>query len=364
MHGSGFLAVYLAGLILGGSQIPAKRTITTFHTGFGWLAQVAMFMTLGLLVFPSELGPSRSRGHGAGARDRPGRAPGRDVRGHGRGRVLDGGASWLLGWAGLRGAVPVVLATFPVIEGVTDSNEFFNIVFFAVLLSTLLQGATFEPLARVLGVTASEAAIPTPFADAGAIRRLGAEVIEYPVRPEDAVVGRDRARAWAAARCPAQPRDPGQQALPPRGSTRIESNDRLHIIVRQEVSVEMGVLMERWRDGPIGVSRRPVRRSGTRQTPFSMRPWGSHPGDAGTPAHPETVQGVDVIDQLRTRRDGRDGAVVLLEDGRYAFTGPIIALGTASQVQMAARRRLRLAKTDSERAWWREAIGSLAAPER
>ncbi len=95
-----------------------------------------------------------------------------------------------------------------------------------------------------------------------------------------------------------------------------------------------------------------------------LRPWGSHPGDEGDPSHPTTLHGVDVIDQIRTRRDGRPGAVVLLEDGRYAFTGNVVALGNASQVQMAARRRLRLAKTDSERAWWREVIGALAAPER
>jgi cell volume regulation protein A len=65
-----------------------------------------------------------------------------------------------LGWGGLRGAVPVVLATFPVIEHVPRSVEFFNIVFFAVLLSTLLQGSTFEPLARRLGVTTTEPALP------------------------------------------------------------------------------------------------------------------------------------------------------------------------------------------------------------
>jgi cell volume regulation protein A len=271
----------------------------------------------------------------------------------------------VLGWAGLRGALPVVFATFPVIEGIPNSTDFFNIVFFAVVVSTLLQGSTFEWLARKLGVTATEAAIPTPFADAGAIRRLGAEVIEYPVAPEHAVVGR-RVRELG------MPRDAllnlvirGNQALPPRGSTRIESGDRLHIIVRQEAAVELGTLMDRWRDGPIGPTQRPiVRPSGTRQTPFVMRPWGTHPGDTGEPSHPEGVQGVDVIDQLRTRRDGRDGAVVLLEDGRYAFTGPVVALGTASQVQTAARRRLRLSKTDSEQAWWREVIGALAAPER
>ena len=61
----------------------------------------------------------------------------------------------LLGWAGLRGAVPVVLATFPVLAGIPQSVEFFNIVFFAVLLSTILQGTTVEPLARRLGLTAT-----------------------------------------------------------------------------------------------------------------------------------------------------------------------------------------------------------------
>jgi cell volume regulation protein A len=68
-----------------------------------------------------------------------------------------------------------------------------------------------------------------------------------------------------------------------------------------------------------------------------------------------------VVDQLRTRRD-QPGALVVLSDGRYAYTGPIIAIGSAGQVQDAARRRLRLAKTDAEQAWWREVIGALANP--
>ena len=362
-HGSGFLAVYLAGLVMGSAKIPAKRTITTFHAGLGWLAQVAMFVTLGLLVFPSQLMDVAFEGIALGLLialfARPLAIFVATVPGD-----YDSRERVIMGWAGLRGALPVVFATFPVIEGVPHSLDFFNIVFFAVVVSTLIQGATFEPLARFLGVTDPIAAIPTPFADAGAIRRLGAEVLEYPVETGHAVVGR-RVRELG------MPRDAllnlvirGEQALPPRGSTRIEPGDRLHIIARQEVAVELGALMERWRDGPIGATPRPIRRSGTRQTPFMIRRWGGHPGDAGEPAHPEAVQGVDVIDQLRTRRDGQDGAVVLLEDGRYAVSGQIVALGTAAQVQMAARRRLRLAKTDAERAWWREVIGALAAPER
>ena len=361
-HGSGFLAVYLAGLALGSTQIPAKRTIITFHVGLGWLAQVAMFLTLGLLVFPEDLLDVALEGTALGLVIAVVARPIATFA-----TTLPFGYSLreqvVLGWAGLRGALPVVFATFPVIEGVPHSVEFFNIVFFAVVVSTLLQGATFEPLAERLGVTDTEAALPLPLADAGAMRRLGAEVIEYPVGAEYAIVG-SRVRELGL------PRDAllnllirGDQALLPRGSTRIESGDRLHLIARQEVAIELRELMGRWREGPIGARPRPVRKHLTRQTPFVIRPWTNTMGDDGEPSHPAAVHGVDVIDQIRTRRDGRPGAVVLLEDGRYAFTGNVVALGNAHQVQMAARRRLRLSKTDSERAWWREVIGALAAPD-
>jgi cell volume regulation protein A len=359
LHGSGFLAVYLAGLVLGTTNIPAKRTMTTFHAGLGWLAQVVMFLVLGLLVFPSQLGDvalegtvlaivvvviARSAGVFAG--------------------TLGAGFSWaeriVLGWAGLRGAVPVVLATFPVLAGVPRSEEFFNIVFFAVILSTLVQGATFEGLARRLGVTTEEAALPQPLADVGAVRRLGAEVVEFPVRTDDAVVG-------ARVRQLGLPREAllnilvrGEQAILPRGSTRIEQGDRLHVLVRQEAAVELEALLERWRSGPLELPTR--RRPGhiTTATPLRTGPWRSDDGDAGRPG---AVGGIDVAEQLRTRRDGVPGSVVALIDGRYAFTGPVYAIGGAGHVQQAARDRLRRAKSDAERAWWADVIGALAAPQ-
>jgi cell volume regulation protein A len=70
-----------------------------------------------------------------------------------------------------------------------------------------------------------------------------------------------------------------------------------------------------------------------------------------------------VIEQLRTRRDGVPGALVLLEDGRYGVSGPSVTIGGPAQVQDAARRKIRQTRTDSERAWWREVVGALAAPE-
>jgi cell volume regulation protein A len=246
LDGSGFLSVYLAGLALGGAHIPAKRTITAFHEGAAWTAQIALFLTLGLLVFPSQLG---------------------DV-------ALDATlvalvlvliarplAVWLatalesfssrerliLGWAGMRGAVPVVLATFPVIDGVPHSLEFFNVVFFVVVASTVVQGATFEPLARALGTTSTEPALPRPLTETGTIRALGAEVVDYAVGPNDAIVGR-RIRELGLPReglVNVIVRD--GQAIPPRGSTRVHAGDHLHILVREEVADDFVRLTERWR---------------------------------------------------------------------------------------------------------------------
>lgn len=151
LHGSGFLAVYLAGLALGSIALPERRSVLAFHIGLASVAEIGMFLALGLLVFPSQLGAVLVKGTLLGLTvafiARPVAA-----------FVATLGAGFrpeerlLLGWAGLRGAVPVVLATFPVIAQTPRSLEFFNIVFFAVVISTLIQGSTVELAARRLGV--------------------------------------------------------------------------------------------------------------------------------------------------------------------------------------------------------------------
>jgi cell volume regulation protein A len=356
-HGSGFLAVYMTGLAIGSSPSPAQRTIATFHDGLAWVAQLVLFLVLGLLVFPSQLGSVVVSGTTlALVVALVARPVGVLVATAWAGFSLP--ERTVLGWAGLRGAVPVVLATFPVIAGVPHSLQFFNIIFFAVLVSTIVQGTTFQPLARKLGVTTTEAALPAPLIESGAIRRLGAEVVEFIVQPEYAAAGR-------MVRELGLPREAllnliirGEQALPPRGSTRIEPGDHLHILVRQESAVDFGRLLERWRDGPVGAPPR-VRRS-LRATAaiFTTGPWRPEDGD---PSRPTRLANLEVVDQLRTRRD-QPGALVALADGRFAYTGPITAIGSAAQLQDAARRRLRFATTDGERAWWREVIGALATP--
>jgi potassium/hydrogen antiporter len=359
LHGSGFLAVYLAGLALGTVGIPAQQTVTAFHQGLAWLAQVSMFLALGLLVFPSRLDEIAVRGTVLAlvlvfvARPLAVAVA-----------TLPARFSWperiVLSAAGLRGAVPVVLATFPVIAGVGGSTQLFDVVFFAVVLSTLIQGTTFEPVARLLRATSNEPALPRPLAEAGTIRRLGAEVLEYPVGDEDAVVG-------ARVRDLGLPREAvvnvivrGDEAIPPRGSTILRAGDRLHVLLRSELSRDVHRIVERWRQGPIGPSPRRRSRPHGRPTLFSVAPLdqSSLTGDA---AHPREVAGTPVAAQLRIRRDV-PGSLVALEDGRYAVIGPLVAVGGRQSLASWAMRRLRrLPGDDPERAWLQNVVGALAA---
>jgi cell volume regulation protein A len=358
LHGSGFLAVYLAGLALGDRRIPAKRTVVAFHEGVASVAQISLFVVLGLLVFPTQLREVALQATALALLlalvARPiatllSTAPFK----------FSAAERAVLGWAGLRGGVPVVLATFPVIAQVPRSVEFFNIVFFAVVISTLIQGTTFERLASALGVTTSEPAMPRPLAESGTIRRLGAEVLEFRVSTEDAITGL-RIRELGL------PRDAlvnvivrGDQALPPRGSTRVEPGDRLHVLVRHEVADDVDELIVRWRTGPVERPSRP-RFAGLNAPIFCVRPWSDSDGDA---AAPEDVDGVPVVERLRTRRDVA-GALLVLADGRYAVTGPVLASGGARSVELHARRRLGRANDDSERAWWQEVLGAVAMEGR
>ena len=355
LGGSGFLAAYLAGLALGSANIPAKRTVTAFHEGMAWVAQLTMFLTLGLLVFPADLDEVAWRGTLLALIvvfvSRPLATL---VSTLGSGFSMP--EKTFLGWAGLRGAVPVVLATFPVIEGVPQSETFFNIVFFAVLLSTVLQGSTIDTVARRLGVTSREPVRPASILEVGAVRELGADVVEHVVRPRDAAAG-------ARLRDLGLPRDAlvslivrGNEALLPRGSTRLEPGDRLLVLVRREVARELPELLERWRTGPVHRPLRPPRTYTGSVPVYTTRPWSDADGD---PAHPREIAGNPVVEHLRTRRDV-PGALVILADGRFAVTGPILMMGPPGQVQAQVRRRLIRATDDAELAWWQEVIGACA----
>jgi cell volume regulation protein A len=153
LGGSGFLAVYLAGLVMGNRDLLHKRSLVRFHDAVAWLAQIGMFLVLGLLVFPSELlavaGPALVVAAALTFIARPvavllTMAPTRLTRAE----------QLMVAWVGLRGAVPIVLATFPLVRGAPHAQLIFDVVFFAVLVSVLLQGTTLFSVARRLRVTA------------------------------------------------------------------------------------------------------------------------------------------------------------------------------------------------------------------
>ncbi|MFC9929768.1 potassium/proton antiporter [Streptomyces sp. NPDC127190] len=148
-HGSGFLAVYLASMTLGNAKLPHWPATRGFAEGLGWIAQIGMFVLLGLLVTPHELGddvwPALVIGLVLTMVARPlstvlSLAPFR----------VPWQEETLMSWAGLRGAVPIILATIPMVNGVAGSRRIFNIVFVLVVVYTLVQGPTLPWLARTL----------------------------------------------------------------------------------------------------------------------------------------------------------------------------------------------------------------------
>jgi cell volume regulation protein A len=150
LGGSGFLAVYLAGLRMGSSDFVHKRRLVGFHDAIAWLSQISMFLVLGLLVFPSRLPDIAVRGLAVAAVLVVVARPLAVFVTLAGSRLLTR-EKLLVSWVGLRGAVPIVLATFPLVEGVPEAETLFDVVFFAVVVSVLVQGTTIPAFARRLG---------------------------------------------------------------------------------------------------------------------------------------------------------------------------------------------------------------------
>lgn len=151
-QGNGYLAVYIAGLVVGNAKIVHKKSMGTFFDGFSWLWQIVMFLTLGLLVNPHELLPIAGVGILVGVFmiliARPLSVflcliPYKNFSTKGK---------LYISWVGLRGAVPIIFATYPMIAGIEHASMFFNIVFFITILSLVIQGTTVTSVAKWLGM--------------------------------------------------------------------------------------------------------------------------------------------------------------------------------------------------------------------
>lgn len=187
--GSGFLAVYLAGIILGRQDFLHQKSLMRFHDGLAWIMQIAMFLTLGLLVFPSRLTPIIGVGLLiAGCLMFLARPISIFIS------LLPSTLNWrektFISWVGLRGAAPIILATFPLLAQLQQANLIFNVVFFVVLTSVLLQGTSLSRMAKLLKVDAPiipKRVYPIEYVPMGGLK---SELKELPVPIESGMNGK------------------------------------------------------------------------------------------------------------------------------------------------------------------------------
>lgn len=234
LGGNGFLAIYIAGMTMGNHNFIHKRSLMRFHDGMAWLMQIAMFITLGLVVQPAALLP---------------------VIGDGllmslclifvarpisvfvalSFSKLTAGEKLMVSWVGLRGAVPIVLATFPLLAGVPRAETIFNLVFFIVLTSVLLQGTTIPLVARLLGLQTDkyvEYHYPQEF-----IPQLSAtsQLIELIISAHSAANGRSILSLGLPRGSLVVSITRDGAAVVPDGGTVLQTGDRVLVLAEREV---------------------------------------------------------------------------------------------------------------------------------
>jgi potassium/hydrogen antiporter len=243
LNGSGLVAVYVMAIRLGSVEMPYRASILRFHEGMAWLSQMVMFILLGLLVFPSHLPPVIIPGlilaAGLMLVARP-VAVWLSTLGMGfsvRERVL-------LAWSGLRGAVPVILATYPLLAGLPQSNMIFNVVFFVVLSSALIQGATIAPVARWLGLVEGSAPPRVVTLELVAMEKLNADLIEVVLPPGSDVVGKRLTELQLPEQATVSALLRAGRVVAPRGSTRLQAGDTLFVLTGKEQTPSVRAMLE------------------------------------------------------------------------------------------------------------------------
>jgi potassium/hydrogen antiporter len=231
--GSGFLGVYVAAVTLGSGRVPYRTALGRIHDSLAWLGQVAMFLMLGLLVYPSQLVDAAWIGTVLGlaltmvARPvmvalclAPLRFP--------RNEIL------YVGWVGLRGAVPIILAMFPVLAGAPGANRIFNIVFFIVVLNAILPGATVSAVTRWLRLESDEPPPASAVLTVESFDELQGELLSYYVDEALPVAGMTLEELPFPEGAAVTMIVRGRTLIAPKGTTRLEVGDHAYVLARPD----------------------------------------------------------------------------------------------------------------------------------
>lgn len=241
--GNGFLAVYITGLVLGNSDFIHRRSLMRYHDGLAWLMQITMFLVLGLLVFPSQLVPVIGVGLLVSVVlmfiARPVSVQLLLIF-----SKMDFREKTMISWVGLRGAVPIILATFPLLTGVPKADEIFDLVFFVVLTSVLLQGTTLPRVARWLGVDEPAPAKPRLPLELETSESLKSELVEIEVPVNSAVIGKQLVHLHFPPDTLIVLIGRGNDFVVPRGGTIFQPGDRLLALADKKVIPEVRMIIE------------------------------------------------------------------------------------------------------------------------
>ena len=233
LQGSGFLAVYLAGILLGNGDLPYRAGLFRVHDAMAWLSQIAMFLILGLLVFPSELIEVGwdgvvlalvlafvARPLVVGLLLLPFRFKPKEIG--------------YIGWVGLRGAVPIVFATYPVLMEAPGAGRIFNVVFFIVVLSAIVPGSTVAWVTRRLRLGTPDAPTAPAILAIESRQRLSGDFSSYYISEGLAVTGAEIADLGLPDGAAVSLVIRGNDLIPPKGSTVLSPGDHVYIVSRPE----------------------------------------------------------------------------------------------------------------------------------
>lgn len=231
--GSGFLAVYATAVVLGNGAMPYRSGIIRVHDSIAWLCQIAMFLMLGLLVFPGRLMNVAWIGLALAfvltfvARPLavflcllPFRYTARDMS--------------YIGWVGLRGAVPIILAVYPVLAGAEGALRIFDIVFFIVVVNTIIPGGTVGWVTRKLGLESSDPPSPPAALEISSTQLLRGEILSFYIDPAVAVCGIEVQEIPFPEGSSALLIMRGAELIAPRGGTVLQPGDHVYLFAEPD----------------------------------------------------------------------------------------------------------------------------------